>query len=263
MAILNSENTFINIWFIDLSRVDHDKLPIGKYINFLDKNEFNRYVKTKAVNIKRRFLLSRVLLRCLLSEALNCQPQEVSLSEGKNGRPELIGHGKNLSFNISHSGDMIVCAVAPKTIGVDIENADKKRNFDNITGHYFHDDEKKYLSLFSGREMSRKFFTYWTLKEAYLKSKGKSILSLSPEIFFSINNGGISFEYNKNYKFAVLSLKENYIVALALDSRGGNTVSGEVSLEEMIPLFFREKRSFQVLASTSGFLKQVTSGEKK
>jgi len=78
-----------------------------------------------------------------------------------------------IHFNISHSGNCVVCAVDEKAVGVDIEVI-KPIDF-NIAERFF--SKAEYLTLINQpKEMQMKYFyMIWTLKESYIKADGRGL----------------------------------------------------------------------------------------
>lgn len=87
----------------------------------------------------------------------------------KNGKPEVDG----ICFNLSHSGDIVICAVSEKPVGCDIEQL--KDAPKQVAERSFTEEEKEYLRQFSEEEYNREFFRIWTRKESYLKMTGTGI----------------------------------------------------------------------------------------
>ncbi len=87
---------------------------------------------------------------------------EVALSE--NGKPYL--RDNELHFNLSHSGELAICAISENPVGVDIE---KIREVDlKLTEKVFGKKEKMSLE---------DFFKMWTRKESFLKCLGEGFKS--------------------------------------------------------------------------------------
>ncbi|MCP1102726.1 4'-phosphopantetheinyl transferase [Aequitasia blattaphilus] len=83
-------------------------------------------------------------------------------------------HGKpkarqsNLEFNLSHSGNHLLCSVSNEgAIGVDIER--KREAPLPLMKRYFHPEEIEYV------DGKKKFFEIWTKKEAYVKMTGEGL----------------------------------------------------------------------------------------
>lgn len=94
---------------------------------------------------------------------------------GANGKLECDG----VYFNLSHSGDMVLCAVSDAPVGCDIEKA-TGAPFE-VAERVFTKKERRYLlDAKNTGEANRRFFRLWTMKESYMKMTGEG-LGLSPE----------------------------------------------------------------------------------
>lgn len=94
--------------------------------------------------------------------------------------PERITYGpvgkpkaENVNFNLSHSGDLVICAVGGKAVGCDIERTGKEP--EGVAERFFHRSEVEYLQRFWGAERDRTFYRLWTLKESYIKMTGEGM----------------------------------------------------------------------------------------
>jgi len=104
-------------------------------------------------------------------------PIEIALKRAAHGKPFLAGsHCTNLRFNLSHSGDAVLCALARgREIGVDIEATVPSDDLLNIATQFFAPDECAALAARNGGERTALFYQLWTRKEAYLKARGKGL----------------------------------------------------------------------------------------
>lgn len=87
----------------------------------------------------------------------------------KNGKPVVEG----LEFNLSHSGDLAICAVSDKPIGCDVEELREAPK--GMAERYFSETEQAFVNSFSGDEYNRAFFQIWTMKEGYVKMTGEAL----------------------------------------------------------------------------------------
>lgn len=92
-----------------------------------------------------------------------------ALRTNENGKPIVEG----ICFNLSHSGDYVICAVSEKPVGCDIEKI--KEAPKQVEKRAFSPEENSYLKSFSGDAYNREFFHLWTKKESFLKMKGIGI----------------------------------------------------------------------------------------
>ena len=94
---------------------------------------------------------------------------------GLNGKPECEG----VYFNLSHSGDMVLCAISDVPVGCDLERVTDAPL--EVADRYFSEMERRYIDEARNHpEINRRFFRLWTMKESYMKMSGEGI-SISPE----------------------------------------------------------------------------------
>lgn len=91
---------------------------------------------------------------------------EQTLAVLPNGKPFLPDGPE---FNLSHSGDYVVLAMADGAVGVDIE-CKRVRDPLRLSERFFHPDETLFLK--NSVAPADDFLTIWTLKESYLKAEG-------------------------------------------------------------------------------------------
>ncbi len=184
--------------------------------NFLSKErqkKTDRYLKD---NDKYLSAGAELLLKCALkSTGVNVSPFDIS--EDENGKP--FFKDKRIEFNISHSGEFVMCAVSKDKIGCDIEKISDINM--KVAKKFFAEEEyADIISLDDTVKRNHRFFEYWTLKESYLKATGTG-LKTPLDSFKIIKDGDISVISNgqaqeyyfkefsiPNYKCAVCS-KEN------------------------------------------------------
>jgi 4'-phosphopantetheinyl transferase len=68
----------------------------------------------------RRALTAAVAVRVLLAERVGADPAGVALERATEGRL-VVRHPAGWHVGVSHSGGIVVCAVAPRPVGVDVE----------------------------------------------------------------------------------------------------------------------------------------------
>lgn len=106
----------------------------------------------------------------LLGEIL--KKYNISESEiyfGDNGKPET----DKLHFNLSHTENMVICAVANKEVGCDIEKTSKAPG--RVAERFFTGREKAHLEAVPKEKRNSEFFRIWTMKESYIKMTGEGM----------------------------------------------------------------------------------------
>ena len=128
---------------------------------------------------RRRFMASRILLRRLLAAYLGNEPQEIEFSYGSGGKPSLarVPPASPLHFNLSHSRDRVLIAIARTPVGIDLESPRRLGDFEGLARRFFSPGEVRALARIPASQRRDAFFACWTRKEAYLKLIGRGIAS--------------------------------------------------------------------------------------
>lgn len=114
--------------------------------------------------------------RRVLSRYTGVAPAKLRFELGEHGKPVLEGMGQAFDFNVSHSGDWLVCAVTTGTpVGVDLEFCDLKRASLKVARRFFHPEEVAVLEACSEAQLEERFYDLWTLKESGVKARGEAL----------------------------------------------------------------------------------------
>jgi 4'-phosphopantetheinyl transferase len=171
--------------------------------------------------LRTRALVSRGLLRTILSRYVSADPLELQIERGKYGKPYLANH-PDIYFNISHSGDMFLCSVSLiGEIGVDVEAVVEMNDSTSIAERYFSVEEKAELEKLTTPAYLPKFFHFWTRKEAFVKAIGKGLgLDLQS---FDVSTNRVSFQpsfvkssENANWTMCSFSPSKGYAAAVCV-----------------------------------------------
>ncbi len=193
----------MNIYYCDLSKIDFNDNLIKKYNIFLTKEESKRLLNIKIPKSKRNFLFGRLIIRQELSKYLNCSIDDIIFHKTKFGRLELSKKfaNNNISFNISHSKNIVAVIICNNTVGIDVEYM-KNKDLSKIANFTFSPDEIEYLDYLLKNYPKQKyleaFYSYWTLHEAFIKLKGGSILNKNLKFTFNLKNNQ-KFNNFQNY----------------------------------------------------------------
>jgi 4'-phosphopantetheinyl transferase len=125
-----------------------------------------------------RFIVARGLLRSILSRYLNMEPSQLRFRYGAHGKPDLAtaSGGHKLRFNLSHSNGLALYAITrDREIGVDIEYIRADFPGLQVAEHFFSPREIATLRALPAARRHEAFFTFWTLKEAYIKARGQGL----------------------------------------------------------------------------------------
>ena len=166
-----------------------------------ERLEVARFVRSRD---RQQRLITRGMLRRLLSHYCDCSPQNWQFERGKHGRPEIVRDPAMppLRFNVSHTTGLIAMIVGLEMdVGVDAETVHRRNNLAGIAERYFADSEVQGLRNYQGDQRQdtqwrRRFFEIWTLKEAYVKAVGKGLtLPLDQFWFEEFSVKGVQIEF--------------------------------------------------------------------
>jgi 4'-phosphopantetheinyl transferase len=160
----------VHLW---QSRLDVGFVELGRMATTLSEPELDRSRGFRFERDRARFIAGRGQLRMLLGGYLGIKASEIALVEGPNGKPRLAGRTARLRFNLAHSDDVVVFALAwNREVGVDVERIRSDFPVDQVARRHFSPRERRDLAGLPEGDRLRAAFDCWTRKEAYLKASG-------------------------------------------------------------------------------------------
>jgi 4'-phosphopantetheinyl transferase len=119
-------------------------------------------------------------LRTILAAYEHQPPSELRFETTDSGKPALAcsGPGERLEFNLAHSGNLALLAVArDRIVGIDVERWNADMAHLDVAARCFSAAECDALRALSGapERIVEGFFSAWTRKEAYLKATGRGV----------------------------------------------------------------------------------------
>ncbi len=205
----------------------------GLFHKLLSAEELRRFERLKVRSKRDEFLISRGIVRLILGGYLSELPQNIKIHIDPRGKPYLTN--TELSFNISHSGENLLCACGLfQHIGVDIQEIYEVSNLNWIIERYFSPKEKEYLTRLPSIS-KESFFELWSAKEAFLKAVGSGFRS-HPQQFSLLPDQ----DNPSRYTVSIPQYKEQVWVVKTLDVQKGSkaaaAVNGNLLGTLMIPL---------------------------
>ena len=119
-------------------------------------------------NVRRRSLAAALLLHYGLQQA-GRDATQASFAYNAQGKPYIPR--EKLCFNLSHSGDWAVCAIAGCEVGCDVEKV-TKCNMGIVERFFCREERDDIAAQPSDNAQAERFFRYWTLKESFMKATG-------------------------------------------------------------------------------------------
>lgn len=214
----------IQIWSCFLDQTE--QIVSGCY-SILSNEEKSRAGKLKFTELRNRWVLSRGVLRLLLSNYYNCSPKEMKFIFNEFSKPLLskVLNGNEISFNLAHSDNLAVYIFSQnRRIGIDLEKTQDLADMEALTELFLNEYEKKWYNKISLANRKEIFYRIWTCKEAYIKAIGKGF-SFSPnkivlefnskqELFFKEITGDNDFE---TWKIVEFETNPNFVSSAVIE----------------------------------------------
>lgn len=190
----------------------------NRLLHFVSTEKRDKLMKFRKTEDRYRGMLAELLARKTICEKFGLQNEQLFFSPNKYGKPLLEGYD-NIHFNVSHSGEWVVCAIHDKPVGIDVERIHKMD--EGIVRRFFAGEEAQYIvEGLSEVEKQSRFYELWTLKESYIKAEGKGMSIPLNSFAILINNDGILVKSEINserYSFRRYELDAGHKLALCGD----------------------------------------------
>jgi len=169
----------------------------------LDAAEKERFLQFKSEYFKKRFTVSRSILRQILHHIPGTENNDgIVLTREKNGRIR-VNTRQDIFISLSYSGSCIALTVGKRKIGSDIESV-RPVHLTKIRSNPLFDS----LTSGHGKEHNQHLLHVWTLLEAYAKFHDMSLYPLIKDRFFLPDTHFVSY-----------LIDQDSILSLASDSR--------------------------------------------
>lgn len=186
---LNASEHHIDVWLAYYHDICDASLH-AEYRALLTEEERGKEFRFYFPDDQRRYLVTRAMVRTVLSRYLAIDPADWRFANNQYGRPSIANLSQaecGLRFNISHTRGLIALGVTQRReLGVDVENVQTREVSLEIADRFFAQAEVAELATVPTERQQDRFYEYWTFKESYIKARGMGL---------SIPLGQFSFHY--------------------------------------------------------------------
>jgi 4'-phosphopantetheinyl transferase len=167
---------FVNIR--DIGEKDYEK-----YFSLMSDAKKQRVERFRFDDGKKRTVIGEMLIRQMIKEQCGVNEDAIVFKTAEKGKP--YTKSADICFNISHSDELVLCAVNDTPVGVDIEKV--REINETVIKHTCNENELKYVyeDGISRLDTLKRFFEIWTFKEACFKFKGTGIDEFRSLDFFN------------------------------------------------------------------------------
>jgi 4'-phosphopantetheinyl transferase len=162
----------LHVW---RGRLDRAEAQLDRDKRLLSVDELVRAGRFVRAADHDRFIAARAFVRRVLGAYAGVPPASLRFRYGPQGKPQLAGVGTGIGFNVSHSDEWVLCAVAPaRHVGVDVERRRHDLTVAEID-QVLTRDEREVLAKMDGSERALAMLRLWTRKEAVVKAMGAGL----------------------------------------------------------------------------------------
>jgi 4'-phosphopantetheinyl transferase len=175
------------IWKVHLDQPDDSHLW-----HLLSDAERERAQRLASPIEQRRFMVAHAALRSILGKLCGVRAALLGFDAEPAGRPYLAlpGRPPPLDFNLSHSGEWALVAVAPPEwrVGVDVELIRPDLDYLTIARRLYQPTEVERLLRADPVQRRAEYFQFWSAKEAYVKAIGIGLPGI-PDVLVNRESG--------------------------------------------------------------------------
>ncbi len=156
------------ILYTFISEEKHESI-LDRYLPAFSKEIRQDILRYRRWQDAQLSLLGKVLLQYGLKTYYKISEAEIGTLANK--KPYL--KGLDLHFNISHSKDLVACAIAEYPLGIDIEFINPEVSYLDFKLQM---TDNEFREIYNSGDKIKSFFTYWTRKEAVIKAHGAGMM---------------------------------------------------------------------------------------
>ncbi len=159
---------FCKTYYADTKAFIDDAALIEKRLGEVDESRRERIARARFADTKADILAGGLIIKAALREA--CGITKFKTEKNEFGKLYLSSHPE-VFFNISHSGTKIICTVSDVECGVDIEDVTAPHRIMDISSRFLSTLEADAVMM--SEDPNRAFCRLWTLRESYVKMRGR------------------------------------------------------------------------------------------
>jgi 4'-phosphopantetheinyl transferase len=167
----------VHVWVADTTTASRHLANCRELLTEEELDRAQRYVGSA----EGRFVVTRALLRHVLSRYLHSAPRSIVLSrrcahcgDAAHGKPFVSAPDppRPFSFSVSHTREKALLAASGREVGVDIERISGGSRHRRALDAVLSEADRRFVLGLPDRERRRARYDMWARKEAYLKGIG-------------------------------------------------------------------------------------------
>ena len=164
----------IQLYITSIEKLTNKEIFVRK-LSQVSEERRQKIHTCKVQKDKERSLSAGLLLTYAWESFLRENGEETEVLQiisGENGKP-VCGNREDFFYNLSHSGEYVICGVAREPIGADIQLIKDKEMQLKVAKRFFLPEECEQLE--KSTDKAQTFCQMWAMKESYIKYTGQGI----------------------------------------------------------------------------------------
>lgn len=185
-------------------------LTADAVLHTLSDYRLERLKKTARSEAKAQSIAAELLLIHAVRTVYPEAELPLKITVGEFGKPEL--RGIELEFSLSHSADMVLCAISSKCVGADIQ---LRAAYNAALAERFF-TKKEAAAIAQAADKDRMFTQTWAVKESYLKLLGTGMHRPLSSFDAKCDNGCFSIDGAPECVVSIMELGDYTVAVSAL-----------------------------------------------
>lgn len=209
----------VDLWCFFYQDAMKDEALSLAYLALLSEEERAQHRRFHFDKDRVLFLATRALVRTVLSRYGDTAPADWRFDKNAHGKPFVARAA--FEFNLSNTRGLVTCAVASMPVGVDTEDITRDTETLAIADRFFSESEVGALRALPEARHRERFFSYWTLKESYIKARGMGLAIPLGSFGFDLDGGDIRLSTDREldddgdaWRFRLLRASERHYLAV-------------------------------------------------
>jgi 4'-phosphopantetheinyl transferase len=205
----------VHVWRIKLDYTTGSVTELGA---MLSREEREKAARFRTAELCKEWTVARGALRCILGTYTRSEPRTLMLKAGRHGKPELVGLGEDIPFNLSHTSSFALLAVAGSgRVGIDAETVCPETEVEDMSRRLFTPAEADEILGLAPPARRAAFFACWSRKEAFVKAIGAGLSARFDSFQVTVRADQtarlVSVEWDQPDRWSLVDLSEAGVAA--------------------------------------------------
>jgi len=205
----------VHAWRIHLDCSPNIVATLGETLRPDEQFRASRFVTQQ---LRNRWIVARGALRSILASYFHFKPNSLVFQPGTNGKPSLTFPVEFSCFNLSHTGNIALLAIAESgDIGIDAEAIRPDTDITSLSQRFFASSESEEILCLPQEKRTDAFFACWTRKESYVKALGIGLSARLDSFRVNVNSNEspklISADFDRAERWSLIDISEPGVAA--------------------------------------------------